>query len=160
MIINDKYKIVIASILGISICFAVGLLSGYIQTSSLSEWYPFINKSYLSPPNLIFPIAWSIIYLLNSISFGIVWSKKSYQRTSAIALFFIQLAFNFLWSVLFFYLQSPALGLVDILLLVISLILYMKRCKEINVVAYWLNMPYLFWLMFAVYLNFYVVIYN
>ena len=71
-----------------------------------------------------------------------------------------KLGLNFLWSILFFYLQSPTLGFINILLLDIALLLYMKRCYDIRKVAFWLNVPYMLWLIFATYLNLYVMVYN
>ena len=157
---SKKGATFIVAVIGVVICFAVGMSAGYIQEYSLINWYPYLNKSYVSPPNIVFPIAWGIIYLLNGISLGVVWGDSSYLRKSAVMLFIIQLGLNFLWSVLFFYLQSPLLGFIDIFLLDIALLLYLKRCYDIRKLAFWLNVPYMLWLIFATYLNLYVMVYN
>ena len=143
----------IVAIIGIVICFAVGMSAGYIQEYSLINWYPYLNKSSVSPPNFVFPIAWGIIYLLNGISLGVVWNDTSYMKKSAVMLFIIQLGLNF-------DLQSPLLGFIDIFLLDIALLLYLKRCYDIRKLAFWLNVPYMLWLIFATYLNLYIMVYN
>ena len=153
-------KTITASIIGVALCMLIGLISGYIQSYSLTNWYPYLNRSSLSPPNYIFPIAWGIIYILNGISLGIIWGSNSHLRNSGVMLFTIQLALNFLWSILFFYMQSPMLGFINIFILDIALLLYMKRCYDIKKTAFWLNVPYMVWLLFATYLNLYVVVYN
>ena len=153
-------KTITASIIGVVLCMLIGLISGYIQSYSLTNWYPYLNRSSLSPPNYIFPIAWGIIYILNGISLGIIWGSNSHLRNSGVMLFSIQLALNFLWSILFFYMQSPMLGFINIFILDIALLLYMKRCYDIKKNAFWLNVPYMVWLLFATYLNLYVVVYN
>lgn len=155
-----KSETFIVAAIGVVLCFAVGMSAAYLQEYSLINWYPYLNRSSVSPPNYVFPIAWGIIYLLNGISLGIVWCDSSYLRKSALMLFIIQLGLNFLWSVLFFYLQSPLLGFIDIFLLDIALLLYLKRCYDIHKLAFWLNMPYMLWLIFATYLNLYVMVYN
>ena len=160
MIYSKKSEMFIVSTIGVAFCFAVGFSAGYIQEYSLTNWYPYLNQSSVSPPNIVFPIVWSIIYLLNGISLGFVWDSSSYMRKSAVMLFIVQLGLNFLWSILFFYLQSPLLGFIDIFLLDIALLLYLKRCYDIHKLAFWLNMPYMVWLIFATYLNLYVMVYN
>ncbi|MBQ3576813.1 MAG: tryptophan-rich sensory protein [Coprobacter sp.] len=153
-------KTITASIIGVVLCMLIGLISGYIQSYSLTNWYPYLNRSSLSPPNYIFPIAWGIIYILNGISLGIIWGSNLHLRNSGVMLFTIQLALNFLWSILFFYMQSPMLGFINIFILDIALLLYMKRCYDIKKTAFWLNVPNMVWLLFATYLNLYVVVYN
>ena len=160
MIYIDKQKTIVASIIGITLCFMVGISAGYIQEYSLINWYPYLNKSTVSPPNYLFPIVWTIIYIINGISLGIIWGAESYLSKNGLMFFLIQLALNFLWSILFFYMQSPMLGFINIFLLDIALLLYMKRCYDIHKLAFWLNVPYMLWLIFATYLNLYVMVYN
>ena len=156
---NPKFKFIIPSIIGIIVCFAIGITAKFIQTPSLETWYPLLEKSSLTPPNIVFPIAWGIIYLLTGASIGFIWNSTSAFRGSAIVLFITQLFLNFFWSITFFYMQSPVLGFINIVLLDIAVIMYMSRCRYINRIAYWLNIPYIVWLCLATYLNGYIILF-
>ena len=135
----------------------VGLLGSYIQGSALTEWYPSLIKSPITPPPIVFPIVWSILYLMMSLSIGLLLARGD---MSVARLWLVQLIVNFLWSVLFFGLRSPLLGLVDILLLDILVFTYIIYAAGRSSTAAWLFAPYLLWLLLATYLNGYIYIYN
>ena len=99
------------------VCFLLGFIAGRIQSDAIENWYPLLDKPALTPPNIAFPIAWSVIYLCIGISAGLILSGDSPRKKRLIALFCVQLLFNFAWSVAFFYFRSPLAGLVDILIL-------------------------------------------
>ena len=99
------------------VCFLLGFIAGRIQSDAIENWYPLLDKPALTPPNIVFPIAWSVIYLCIGISAGLILSGDSPRKKRLIALFCVQLLFNFAWSVAFFYFRSPLAGLVDILIL-------------------------------------------
>ena len=86
--------------------FFIGLTASYFQEEAIKMWYPLLSKPELTPPNVVFPIAWSIIYLCMGISIGIIFLSNSIKRKELIKLFGIQLIFNFTWSILFFYLRN------------------------------------------------------
>lgn len=142
------------------ICFGVGYSAQLFQAESINTWYPILNKSALTPPNYIFPIAWGIIYLCCGISIGLVWNRQTILDTGLGWLFFLQLVFNFAWSILFFYLQDPLSGLIDIALLDLTVLFYTLTCYRINRFASMLFVPYILWLTLATYLNLYIVINN
>lgn len=141
----------------IVLTFAVGALGSYIQGVALNEWYPTLVKSPATPPAIVFPIAWSVLYLLIGISAGVMIAKGD---MSVMRLWLLQLLLNFLWSVCFFALRSPFLGLLVILALDVSVFAYIVYAAGRNVVAAWLFVPYLLWLVFATYLNGYIYINN
>lgn len=87
--------------------FRSGGLAGWLQHDAINEWYPLLDKPALTPPNAVFPIAWSIIYLCMGISGGLVLTSEAPARKSAVRLWFFQLGCNFLWSILFFVCRSP-----------------------------------------------------
>ncbi|MCD8079966.1 MAG: tryptophan-rich sensory protein, partial [Bacteroides sp.] len=97
----------------IAICFIVGGIASYFQTDSVQTWYPSLEKPSLSPPNRIFPIAWSILYVCMGVSIGLVINSDSNRKKSLITLFSIQLLLNFAWSFFFFVYKNPLLGAVD-----------------------------------------------
>ena len=153
-------KRIIYIFVAIAICFGIGYSAQIFQAHSLATWYPPLEKSALTPPNEAFPIAWGIIYLCSGISIGLVWNKQTMLDTGLGWLFFLQLIFNFAWSILFFYLQDPLSGLIDIALLDLTVIFYTLTCYRINRFASLLFIPYLIWLALATYLNLYIVINN
>ncbi|MBP3408235.1 MAG: tryptophan-rich sensory protein [Bacteroidaceae bacterium] len=142
------------------ISFAVGYLSSVIQGPSMQEWYPSLVKSSLNPPGIVFAIVWPVLYLLMGISAGIIWNMRSIYTWLTIFLFFVQLGLNLLWSVTFFGMQAPVVALVVLTLLFVAVLMYMAIAyMQRHLVAY-LNIPYLLWLLFALYLNGFVVLYN
>ena len=153
-------KRIIYIFVAIAICFGIGYSAQIFQAHSLATWYPTLDKSVLTPPNEAFPIAWGIIYICSGISIGLVWDKQTMLDTGLGWLFFLQLIFNFAWSVLFFYLQDPLSGLIDIALLDLTVIFYTLTCYRINRFASLLFIPYLIWLTLATYLNLFIVINN
>ena len=150
----------IAIIVGIVLCFIVGITASYFQKDAIMNWYPLLNKPFLTPPNIVFPVAWGIIYVCIGVSGGLVVSTRHERKSGAILLFVLQLLLNFAWSILFFYYRNPLWGLADIVLLDVVAILYMMYSYRINRAAAYLFIPYLLWLLFATYLNGYVFLYN
>lgn len=153
-------KRVIYILVAILICFGVGYTANLFQADSLETWYPTLNKSFLTPPNCVFPIAWGIIYLCSGISIGLVWNKQEMFDTGLAWIFILQLVFNFAWSFLFFYLQDPFSGLIDLILLDLTVLFYIVTCYRVNKVSAWLFAPYVLWLILATYLNVFIVINN
>lgn len=143
--------------LPIILCFIVGWIGMLFQSEALVEWYPYLIKSSATPPNIVFPIAWGILYICIGISLGRV-IDKGYNRF--VGLWFLQLALNFLWSIAFFYMQSPISGLVIIILLDVAVLSYTIVTWSASRLASIIMIPYLMWLGFASYLNFYIWLYN
>lgn len=149
-----------AYILPVILCFLVGALAGWLQNDSIVNWYPFLAKPALTPPNVVFPIAWGIIYLCMGLSAGRVLTVLSGARNAVMQLWFAQLILNFLWSIFFFYFRSPLLGLIDIAVLDVLVILYVVHSARIRPSAAWLFVPYLCWVCFATYLNAWILAVN
>lgn len=147
-------------IIPIVICFIVGVTASYFQSDSISSWYPTLIKPPLTPPNIMFPIAWTIIYLLMGLSIGFVLNTNNKGKKISIVLFAVQLFFNFTWSIVFFYKQNPLIGFLNIVILDVLVINYIIKSRQINRVSSWLFIPYLLWLLFATYLNGYILFYN
>lgn len=142
------------------ICFSVGWTASCFQSAAMTEWYPFINKSSLTPPDIVFPIVWSLLYLCMGISAGLVLQTDRPARIGAMRLFVAQLFFNFTWSLVFFYWRSPGWGLVNILILAVLIAAYIVRAYRLSKAASTLFLPYLLWVCFAAYLNLFIVLYN
>lgn len=139
------------------VALTIGVLGSYIQGDALREWYPYIYKSPLTPPARLFPIVWSALYILMGISLGTMLVRRD---VSVLKLWIAQLLVNFLWSVCFFALRSPMLGLIAILILDVLVFAYLVSTITRRPLAGWLFVPYLLWLLYATYLNGYVYFYN
>ncbi len=142
------------------LCVGGGWLAGLLTREGVKEWYPHLIKPYGTPPDIVFPIMWTILYILMAISLTLLWISNTIEKKVAFLLFGIQLLLNFMWSWLFFYLQSPTIALVDIILLWFFVFL--------TICAFWrhtrygscLLLPYLIWITYAFYLNLCIWIYN
>lgn len=153
-------KKVLAIVIPVLICFLVGSTAGYLQSDSIISWYPFLNKSSLTPPNIVFPVVWSLLYLCMGISAGMILLTKDSRKGVVLLLFVLQLFFNFMWSILFFYFRNPLLGLVDILILDVVVIAYAIHSYPLRKASSFLFIPYIIWILFATYLNGYILFYN
>lgn len=120
--------------------------------------YSLIEKPPLSPPKLVFPIAWSILYLLIGISYYL-YRKKDYNKQT-IKLYYTGLLFNALWSIIFFVLKLRLISIIWIIALVILTILLFISYKKQNKISAYLLIPYLIWLIYATYINIGVYILN
>lgn len=136
-------------------CLLVGWASGLVTETSVADWYPTLGKPLWTPPNLAFPIAWTILYILMGVAAALTWSAAGPgRRAQPMTAFFVQLALNVLWTLLFFGLRNPLLGLIDILLLLAAILWTMLAFRRVSRLAALLLLPYLLWVAFATTLNF------
>lgn len=153
-------KKVVIIVIAALICVAVGWVSSLFQTEALTYWYPTLDKPALTPPDIVFPIAWTTLYILMGISIGLIIANNTLGKNFLVSLFAVQLLFNFLWSIGFFYLQNPLLGLMVIIILDMLVAYYILRTYPVNKVSSLLFVPYLVWILFATYLNAFIFAYN
>ena len=147
--------------LWIVIAEAVGALSGWLTRSGVADYTANALKPPLTPPGVVFPIAWAILYALMGIAAARVQLAGSgAARMRALRLFCIQLAFNFLWSIVFFNLQWYGFALGWLFALWALILATIIAFHGIDVAAAWLMVPYIAWVTFAVYLNFGVWLLN
>lgn len=124
------------------------------------DWYKNLKQSSLTPPSSIFPIVWTILYIMIAIS-GFSYIKNNSKDVYGIGIFLIQLFFNIIWPYLFFNLKKPKLALIDIGLLWSTILLtIIQFFKNKNNFSAYLLVPYFIWVTFASYLNSYIVINN
>lgn len=149
--------------LSVILCEMVGLLSTPFTIQAIPTWYIHLNKPFFSPPNWVFGPVWTILYFLMGLSLYLIWIKKvkiKKQKTLALRYFWIQLLLNFSWSILFFGLHSPLLGLIDIVLLWMMIFMTIKAFLPISKNAAYFLIPYLLWVTFASLLNLAIAILN
>lgn len=141
-----KYKPYIIEIL---IALAVGGLSAYLTKDSMAH-FETLAKPPLSPPGFLFPIVWSILYVLMGISAGMVYKSSG----NVPFVYRLSLIVNFLWSVIFFNMEAYLFAFIWLLLLFALIILTVAEYSRVNKTAAYLQIPYLLWVAFAGYLNF------
>lgn len=142
------------------ICLAVplltGALSGWITRDSM-EAFQLLNKPPLSPPGWLFPVVWTVLYIMmGAASWLIAVSGPGENRKECLTLYGAQLTVNFFWPVFFFRCQWYFFSFLWLLLLW-CLVLAALRCfSQINKKAGYLMLPYLIWVTFAGYLNLFI----
>jgi len=136
----------------IAISLGVGALAGYLTKDSMSM-YQELLKPPLTPPGWIFPVVWTILFILMGISAYMIYVSDSKEKVQALQIYAIQLMLNFIWSLVFFNMQAYLLAFVILILLWISIIAMIKTFNQINPIAGKLQVPYLLWVTFAGYLN-------
>lgn len=139
----------------IAICETVGLLSALLSMNGMKEYITSAIKPKLSPPPIVFPIVWTILFALMGIGVSrIQLQTPSKQKFTAINLFWAQLIFNFFWTLLFFNTKAYGFSFLWILIL-LSLIVFMTiQYSKIDKTAAYLQIPYILWVAFAAYLNY------
>lgn len=153
------YKKISTLIICILIPIAVGSLSALFTQNTLSTFNQ-INKPSLSPPAIVFPIVWFLLYLLMGISSYIICSSDSSLKKTALMWYGIQLFFNFTWSLIFFNLQNYLFSFIWLIALIFCILIMMMKFYKISPLAAYLQIPYLLWCLFAAYLNFSIYMLN
>lgn len=138
------------------LCVGGGLLAGLVTRHGLQGWYVHLHKPPGTPPNIVFPIVWTLLYTLMAIALTLLWSAPTSNKKTAVVFFALQLILNFSWSWLFFGLQSPGVALIDILLLWSTTLATILAFKKHTALGASLLLPYFAWITYALYLNFYI----
>lgn len=143
-------------IICIILTFFIGnLFAIFFSTSSYNSLNKLINV-----PSYIFPIVWSVLYLLMAISLYIILNSNNKIKYQAIKIYFIQLFVNSLWTLLFFKINLYLFSFIWILLLIILVLIMIIKFYKIKKIAGILNIFYLLWLIFASILNLGIVLLN
>lgn len=146
---HSKTKVWIVSLL---IPLAVGALSALLTMGGMED-FSALRQPPLSPPGFLFPIVWTVLYLLMGAGAAIVYLSGSPVQGKALKVYGLQLVVNFFWSIIFFAFGARLLALLWILLLLFLVIkMIMLFHKAVPLAAY-LQIPYLLWILFATYLN-------
>ncbi|MFG1421958.1 TspO/MBR family protein [Roseixanthobacter liquoris] len=154
------------SLLRLLACLAlvalVSLLGGATTAPQIPTWYTTLSKPAWTPPNAVFPIAWTLLYLMMAVCLWRLWDKvpPSPARHRAILLFLLQLALNAIWSPVFFGLHAIWPGLLIILTLLVALLATLRACFRVDALAGWLLVPYLIWGCYAASLNAAIAVLN
>ena len=138
----------------IALAEAVGAFSGWLTRKSVKIYNAAVKQPPLSPPSIVFPIVWGILFILMGMGAARIYlSPASKARSRSLLLFLVQLAFNFFWSIIFFNLQAFGFAFLWLIALWILILLMILSFREVDQPAAWLQIPYLLWVTFAAYLN-------
>lgn len=138
----------------VTLPLVVGLLASLLTRQSM-QVFGELNKPPLSPPTILFPIVWTILYTLMGISFYLIIISETCEEKiqKASRMYYLQLVVNFLWPTFFFNMQWYLFSFIWLVLLWVLVIIMLKIFSTISKAAMWINVPYLLWLTFAAYLN-------
>ena len=141
------------------ITFSASFIGGLVTISFKDPWYSQLVKSNFNPPDWIFAPVWTALYLMMTLAIWFFWHSKN-RNLSTVYLYFIHILFNTTWSIVFFGLHQILLALFVLIGLILMIIILMLRFKRVNIVSYYLMIPYLLWCCFALVLNFNLLILN
>jgi benzodiazapine receptor len=128
----------------------------------IAGWYSTLNKPSFTPPNWLFPVAWTTIYILIATAAYMVWKLRDGSSTykTAVIIYVVQLALNFSWSIVFFGRHQILGGLMVIVALLVTIILNISWFNRFSKTAAWLLLPYLLWVSYATLLNISISVLN
>jgi len=142
-------------IIAVAVPLLIGAAGSFFTQQSVSDWYLTLEKPFFNPPNAVFPIAWTFLYISMGMASWFVWvsRKKVPVANKALIVYGVHLILNLMWSYLFFTLKNPLFAFIEILIL-LALIVYTTRLFfRISPIAGWLMVPYIGWVSFATLLN-------
>ena len=146
--------------ISIALSLVIGGLSALFTMMGMED-YRLAEKPALTPPEIVFPIVWTILYTLMGISAARVWiASEDKGSNGGLILYAIQLVVNFFWSIIFFTLQAYGFAFFWLLFLWLLVLLMIISFSKTDKIAAYLQVPYLLWLSFAGYLNFMVWMLN
>lgn len=145
-------KTTVGYLIAISIPLLVGGLAASIAGDSMNA-YEGMNQPPLSPPSWLFPIAWAVLYGLMGLASRQIADSNDPRKQAALVLYGLQLLVNFLWPIVFFRWEMPLAALAVIIVLLYLVFKMYRLFRDIEPLAGWLILPYLLWLVFALWLN-------
>ncbi len=146
-------------VISIGISLGVGGFSAFLTKDSM-DLYSQINQPPLAPPSFLFPIAWTILYILMGFAAALIWKRNGNEIDFALIFYGFQLVFNFCWSLIFFNFRAFLFAFIWLLALLILIGITAVKFYKIYKPAGWLLLPYFLWVCFAGYLNFAIYLLN
>ncbi len=158
---NHKNKTFLSLIIWIIGLIAIGAIIGSLTKPEITTWYSTLNRSSLTPPNYVFPIVWTILYSMIGACGWLIWNTQACAQLTVIKIVYAtQLILNWSWPFSFFVYHSTGLALIILgtmnILVGALIILTHQEMKAVSLMM----IPYLSWIAFASYLNFYIWFYN
>lgn len=154
---NKKIKTLVIAIF---VPLVIGFVSYLLTKDNIQNYSENVVKLALTPPTILFPIVWTILYVLMGISSYRVFVSKKLSSQNALLVYVIQLFFNFFWSIIFFNLKAYLVAFIWLVIMIILIAIMVLKFYKIDKFAGILQIPYLLWSLFAAYLNFNVYLLN
>ncbi len=133
---------------------------GSMATISFKEpWYSLLIKPSYNPPDWIFAPVWTTLYLMMTVAIWIFWHSKG-KNMDTVYIYFIHLIINTTWSVVFFVFHEIFFALIILIILIFLIIILVLRFRVVNMISYYLMIPYLLWCCYALILNMSLLILN
>jgi tryptophan-rich sensory protein len=148
---NHGSKVTLGILVGLTLF--VGGLGSFATASEIQGWYTTLKKPDFNPPNWVFGPVWTTLYILMAVSLWLIWRAPSPLSGLTKKTWFVMLALNSAWSLLFFRAHSPGLALIDIGLYLVALAALIKLLSQQSRLAAWLQLPHLLWVSYAAVLN-------
>jgi len=149
----------ISFILFFIITYSASFIGGMATISFKEPWYSELIKSNYNPPDWIFAPVWTALYLMMTLAIWFFWHSKN-RDMNTIYIYFIHIVFNTTWSIVFFGLHQILFALIVLLILIFLIVILIIRFKRVNLASYYLMIPYLLWTLYALFLNFNLLILN
>ena len=149
----------ISFILFFIITYSASFIGGMATISFKEPWYSELIKSNYNPPDWVFAPIWTTLYLMMTLAIWFYWHSKN-RDMNTIYIYFIHIVFNTTWSIVFFGMHQILLALVILLILIFLIIILILRFKRVNMLSYYLMIPYLLWCCYALVLNFNLFLLN
>jgi len=149
-------------LISLLIPWGIGLLSALVSGSAMKDFQN-LDQPPLSPPMILFPIVWSILYTLMGISAARVYKNAGFDKKAAkdgLSYYAASLVVNFFWSILFFNFKVYLIAFVWLLLLLLLIVKTIVEYHKVDRLAAYLQIPYAVWVAFAGYLTMGVYILN
>ena len=157
MVLSVKTKSLIKNL---AIPLIVGTLAGFLTRNDVKVFMTDVEKPAFTPPGWVFPVAWTILYILMGISAYVVENSSRYDQSKALIFYYAQLFFNFVWPFIFFSSQNYLLALIWIIILLGLIIITTLKFYRVEPKAGYLMIPYVKWVSFATVLTFSVYLLN
>mgnify|MGYP001458070940 CR=1 FL=1 len=145
---KNKY---LSFILFLTITFVASAIGGFITSAFKEPWYSEIILPSFNPPSWVFGPIWTMLYIFMTIAVWIVWNKTKDKKI--LKIYFLHLFFNAVWSIIFFGFHNIGLALIDLIIILFFIILLMKIYYKINIISFYLMIPYFLWSSYAFILN-------
>ncbi len=143
----------------LTITFSASFIGGFVTITYKEPWYSQLIKSNYNPPDWIFAPVWTTLYFMMSVAIWFFWNSKK-RDLKTIYIYFIHIVFNTTWSIVFFALHNIPIALVNLSILVFLIIILILRFRRVNLVSYYLMIPYLLWTSYALFLNLNLLLLN